>query len=501
MGEKVTSTHESSSMSFDAVIDTEGVATASRHTMLSQVLTQASRLGVSIVLARLLTPHDFGVVAAGMVVMVVAWQLTDLGTSAVVIQREAVDDALLSSLFFFNLLLGTLLAALTVTLAGPMANGLGQPAAAPAIQALAAVSLLGALGNMHHALLRRTMQFGRLATVNIANAVVNGAVGIGLAFAGAGIWALVAGTVAGVAVSTAGAWLYVAWRPSPSFSLHRLREVARFSINFFLSSALAVFFAQLDKVVISRMLGGVALGTYTVAQRTVTSPMNAVGATVSTVSFSAFAREQDNPETLRAGAIRATGVVALVVLPAMVGLAVMAEQAVLVVYGAQWEAAVPVIQVLAPVAVVQAVLSVTSSVMLAMGRSDWLYRWGLAYCLAGAVVMMACARWGLLGVSLGLAGVMVVLAPLEMKMSLSLIDMRLSTYLRSVLPLVLVTVVMAAAARLAAEGAALLEAGVVLQLAAAASTGGVVYAFLIWHSGLPAVDDARRVLGRWAKRR
>jgi hypothetical protein len=153
------------------------------------------------------------------------------------------------------------------------------------------------------------------------------------------------------------------------------------------------------------------------------------------------------------------------------------------------------------VAVVQAVLSVTSSVMLAMGRSDWLYRWGLAYCLAGAVVMMACARWGLLGVSLGLAGVMVVLAPLEMKMSLSLIDMRLSTYLRSVLPLVLVTVVMAAAARLAAEGAALLEAGVVLQLAAAASTGGVVYAFLIWHSGLPAVDDARRVLGRWAKRR
>jgi predicted regulator of Ras-like GTPase activity (Roadblock/LC7/MglB family) len=86
-------------------------------------------------------------------------------------------------------------------------------------------------------------------------------------------------------------------------------------------------------------------------------------------------------------------------------------------------------------------------------------------------------------------------------MSLSLIDMRLSTYLRSVLPLVLIAAVMAAAARLAAEMADLLEAGIVLQLAVGTSTGGVVYAALIWHSGLPAVDDARRVLGRWAKRR
>ncbi|WP_343997837.1 lipopolysaccharide biosynthesis protein [Nocardioides furvisabuli] len=497
----MTSTHESSSTSFDAESDADGVAAASRHTMLSQVLTQASRLGVSIVLARLLTPQDFGVVAAGMVVMVVAWQLTDLGTSAVVIQRETVDDTLLSSLFFFNLLLGIFLGVLTVALAGPMANALGQPAAAPAIRALAAVSVLGAVGNMHHALLRRTMQFGRLATVNIANATVNGAVGIGLAFAGAGIWALVVGTLAGVAVSTGGAWLYVAWRPSPRFSLRRLREVGKFSINCFWSSALAVFFAQLDKVVISRMLGGAALGTYTVAQRTVSSPMNAVSATVSTVSFSAFAREQDNPETLRSGAIRATGVVALVVLPAMVGLAVLAEQAVLVVYGAQWEAAVPVVQVLAPVAIVQAVLSVTSSVMLAMGRSDWLYRWGLAYCLVGAVVMLMCSRWGLLGVSLGLAGVMVVLAPLEMKMSLSLIGMRLSTYLRPMLPMVLITAAMAAVARLAAGGTGLLGAGVVLQLIAGASAGVVAYAALIWHFGLPAVDDARRVLGRWARRR
>lgn len=497
----MTSTHDTSSVSFDAVVDTDGVAKGSRHTLLAQLATQVSRLAVSVILARLLTPSDFGVVAAAMVVMVVAWQLTDLGTSAVVIQRDVVDDTLVSSLFYFNLALGATLSAATVAVAGPLAAALGQPQAAAAIRVLAAVSFLGAVGNMHHALLRRTMKFGRLATINIANALVNAVVGISLAVAGAGIWALVAGTVSGVAVSTTTAWWYEAWRPSATFSPRRLREVARFCIDFFWSNALAVVFAQLDKVIISRVLGAAPLGIYTVAQRTVMSPVSAVSGAVSTVSFSAFARGQNEPEKLRSGAIRAAGVVALVVLPSMVGLAVLAEQAVAVVYGSRWEAAVPVIQVLAPVAAVQALSTVTQSVMLAMGRSDWLFRWALAYCLVGAGAMLVSARWGLLGVSLGLAAVVAVLTPFEMRMSLGLIDMRLATYLRSLLPHVAITAVMASAAWLAAAGVERASGPVPLQLLVGVATGVVVYVGLMWRARVPAVDDARRVMGRWAVRR
>ncbi len=88
----------------------------------------------------------------------------------------------------------------------PIAAALGQPQAAPAIRVLAVISVLGAVGNMHYALLRRTMQFGRLAMMNIATAVVSGVVGISLAVAGAGIWALVTGTVAGQVVSISAAW-------------------------------------------------------------------------------------------------------------------------------------------------------------------------------------------------------------------------------------------------------------------------------------------------------
>ena len=497
----MTSTHEKSRTSFDAVADTDDVARASRHTLLAQVATQVSRLAVSVVLARLLTPQEFGVVAAAMVIMVVAWQLTDLGTSAVIIQREVIDEALVSSVFWFNLALGGALSALTLAAAQPLADGLGQPEAAPAIRLLAAVSVLGAIGNMHHALLRRTMQFGRLATITIANAVVNSLLGIGLAIAGAGIWALVIGTVAGVATSTVTAWWFERWRPSAVFSVRRLRLVARFGIHFFWSNALAIVFDQLDKVIISRMLGGAPLGTYAIAQRTVLSPVQAVSAAVSTVSFSAFARGQDDPEKLRSGASRAAGVVALVVLPAMVGLAVLAEQAVAVVYGPQWEAAVPVIRVLGPAAAVQALACITASVMLAKGRSDWLYRWTLANCLVGAAAMTVAAQWGLIGVSLALAAVVAVLKPFEMRMALGLIDMRLSTYARTLLPHVLITTVMALTAWLVAYGVGQLGGGSLEQLLAGAATGAVVHVGLMWGCRIPAMDDARRVLGQWAVRK
>jgi PST family polysaccharide transporter len=446
----------------------------------------------------LLTPSDFGVVAAAMVVMVVAWQLTDLGTSAVIIQRHAIDATLVSTLFWFNVSLGGALAALAVALAGPTATALGQPAAAPAIQALAVVSLIGALGNMHFALLRRKMQFGRLARANIGNAVVSGVVGIGLAVAGAGIWALVIGTIAGTAVAVMAQWRYEAWRPSATFSVRRLREVARFSIEFFGSSALATTFTQLDKVIISRLLGGAPLGTYTLAQRTVTSPVNTISEAVSNVSFSAFSREQKNARVLRSGASRAVGVVALVVLPSMVGLAVLADRAVPAVYGPGWEAAVPVVQVLAPVAAVQSLSRVTDSVMLAMGRSDWLYRWALAYCLAGALAMAVSARWGLLGVTLGLAAVVAVLTPFQVKMALTLIDMPLSALLRPLVPHALITAVMAMTAWGTARGVGLLGASELAELLSGTAAGAAVFLVLMWRCRVPAVDDARRVLGRWA---
>ena len=230
---------------FDAVVDTDGVARASRHTLLAQVATQASRLVVSVVLARLLTPSEFGVVAAAMVVMVVAWQLTDLGTAAVIIQRDVIDDALVSSVFWFNLALGG--GALgpdrrrrrTARRRPRPARGrAGDPAAGGRLVPRRARQHAPRPAAPHHAVRparhdhdrqRRRQRHPRHRAR--ASPVP-------------GIWALVVGTVAGVAASTATAWWFEQLAtPRDVFSLRRLREVARFSIHFFWSNALAVIFA------------------------------------------------------------------------------------------------------------------------------------------------------------------------------------------------------------------------------------------------------------------
>ncbi len=494
----MTSTHDSKTHTFDAVVGADGVARASRHTLLAQLTTQVSRLAVNIILARLLTPNDFGVVAVGIVIMMITWQITDLGTSAVIIQRDAIDDALVCSVFWFNLVLGAGLTASVFLLARPIAGLLGQPPAASAIEALSSICLIGAVGNMHHALLRRTLMFSELAVINIANAVTSGVVGIVLAMLGGGLWSIVVGTIAGTSVSTCGAWYYQRWRPSARIDPGLLRLVARPSVHFFWTSALAIGYSQLDKVIVSRLLGGGPLGTYSLAQRTVTAPINAVTEAVSTVSFSVFSRDQTDPAALRLGVTRVVGVVALVVLPATVGLAVLAHQAVDVVYGARWDAAVPVVQVLAPLAAAQAISNVPRSVMYALGRSDWLYRWGLAYWVVGSVVMVTGAQWGLVGVSVAMAVVVGLLGPLEAKMALALIQMRLRTFLMSMLPLAVVSAAMGLATWLAAAGIAHLGLGAGLQLVGGTVVGVVVYVGLLGLARPRAFHDARRVAGRWA---
>jgi O-antigen/teichoic acid export membrane protein len=194
-------------------------------------------------------------------------------------------------------------------------------------------------------------------------------------------------------------------------------------------------------------------------------------------------------------------VLALVLLPAMIGLSVLAEQAVAVVYGPQWEAAVPVVRVLGPVAALQALACITASVMLAKGRSDWLYRWTLANCLIAAGAMAVGAKWGLIGVSLALAAVVAVLKPFEIRMALGLIDMRLTTYARTLLPHALITAAMAMTAWLVAYGVAQLGGGSLEQLLAGTAAGGMVHLGLVWRCRIPALDDARRVLGQWAVRK
>jgi O-antigen/teichoic acid export membrane protein len=480
--------------SAEGAADTHNVARATRYTAVSQVVTQLVRFGTNIVLARLLTPEDFGIVAIALVVTTLLDQVKDLGTGSAIIQRESVDDKLLNSVFYLNLALGALLGLSMYLTAGPVASLLGTPEAAPVLQAFSIITVATSLAQIHHSLLRRNLRFFEIALVACVSAAATAVVSIVGALLGLNYWALVIGTAVGALVGTVLVWIYDRWRPSLMLSLASLKSIWGYSVHLFLANILFIFFTQVDKIIIGRFLGSSALGTYTLAQRTVTSPITAVSTVVNEVSFPAFSRRQNDHAALRSGIIRSSQVVALITFPAMIGLAVLASSAVPVVFGPQWYGLIPVIWLLAPTAAVQSMTVSSTQVLLAKGRSDWAFRWGVAYCIVLTVLELFGVRWGLVGVAAAYAAGILLLTPFELALAFRTIEMRLRDYFRELLPHVWITAVMAVCVAAAASGVRAATEADWAELLVGSVVGVVVYGLLILIVRPPALYDALIVI-------
>jgi PST family polysaccharide transporter len=470
------------------------VARSSKQTAVSQVITQGVRFLTSIVLARLLTPEDFGIVAVALIISAVLDRVKDMGTGMALIQRKHVDQVLLNSVFSFNVLLGALTSILLLWLAVPIANAFNNPASAPAIQVFAGFTFVAALGQIHQSLLRRRMHFRQLAVATATAAVVTAVTSIAGALAGMTFWALVVGTGVGVATNTVLLWIFDRWRPTRHVSLASLRSIARYSWHIFLSDILFLVWNQLDKVIVSRFVGATGLGLYTMSGRLVTSPIASLATVIDDVTFPAFSRKQDDHAALRSGFTRSSGVVAMLIFPLMTGLGLLAAPLVAVVFGEKWAGLVPIIWCLAPAGAVNAVTASSGQLLLAKGRSDWTYRWGLLYLVVLGGLELALAPWGATGVALGYTFGTLLLTPFSLMLAFHFIEMRLRDYLRALWPYVAAVAVMALAMLLATRWVAHAGAHDLVQLAVGFVVGTAVYAGALRLMNPPAVRDAVHAL-------
>ncbi|AKU15932.1 lipopolysaccharide biosynthesis protein [Luteipulveratus mongoliensis] len=470
------------------------VARGAKHTAASQIVTQTVRFGTNIVLARLLTPNDFGVVAIALVVTALLDQLKDMGTGSALIQRPKVDDTLLNAVFYLNVVLGLALAVGLFAGAEPLAATLGNSAAAPAMRGFAFVTLVTSLGQIHHSLLRRDLRFFEIAVVTCVGAVATAAVAVTSALAGLTFWALVLGAAAGAVVSTGMVWRYDRWRPSLNVDVRSLRSIWGYSFNLFLSNLVFFFFTQADKVIVSSAFGAAPLGAYSMAQRTIASPMQSVSSVVDEVTFPAFSRRQDDNESLRSGFIRSSRVIAFATFPLMGGLAALATPTVHVVFGAKWDQLIPLIWVLGPICAVLSVTSTSSQLLLAKGRSDWSFRWGLVYSVLLVGAELIGVHWGLVGVAAAYAIGNIVLIPFGLIMTFHLIGLRLRDYLLALVSQLLITLGMVACVLAAAFVMRRLGSPEWLELIVGLLVGVGAYAGLVLWRKPPAWRELRVIL-------
>jgi O-antigen/teichoic acid export membrane protein len=379
----------------------------------SQIILQCSRLIVALILARMLTPHDWGLAAMTLVFSGFVVVFTDNALGTALIQRRDLTDRDRSTVFWTSAMIGTVLAALGIALSGPLARFYGEPDVQPLFSVLAISFCATGLGTTQGALLVREMRFRSLESRQIIATLSGAAVGIGVAVGGGGAWAIVAQYVTDATLFSALLWYRTSWHPTLSFSWASLRKLSGFAGNVFAENVLYQGGRNLGSLLIGRFLGAAALGAYAIASNVILVPFSRLAAPLQQVFFPAFSSMQNDRGRMADVWIRVTRLVGALAFPALVGLVIVATDFVSVVLGPRWEDAAPIIQILAWAGLVQSLQTLNGEILLALGRAGTLFRFTVLW-FAGTVVAFAVGvQWGVLGVAACYTAVIVLIEPLR----------------------------------------------------------------------------------------
>jgi O-antigen/teichoic acid export membrane protein len=369
----------------------------------SQVVMQVIRTSGAIVVARLLTPDEYGLAMLALVFVSLVLVFSDLALGAALVQRKSISEKDRSTAFWITVGAGSLFTLVGLALSGPVAAVYDQPAAQPLLAALSASFLLTALGATQQSLLLRDMQFGRIETINMLAALAGTIGAVVLALLDTGAWAIIAQQIATATVASVLLWRASSWRPRLLFSRASARDLGGFSTYLVGHRLLYYMHQNADRLLVGRFIGTAALGAYAVAYNVILQPASRIAQPVQRVLTPAFSRMQDEPERIAALWAKAARLVGAIAIPALGGLVVVAADFVPVVLGSQWHAAVPVIQLLAWVGMVQAVQAINVEILIARDRTRTLFRYSMAFTAAHVTAFAIGLQWGIVGVAAAFA--------------------------------------------------------------------------------------------------
>jgi O-antigen/teichoic acid export membrane protein len=366
---------------------------------LSQVLRQMLQVVVSILLARLLAPSDFGTLAMVLIFTGFASTFSDLGLGAALIQKQDAEARHAATVFCLQLAVGIFLALLLAATAPLIARFYKNPRLTALCLGIAPTFILAAFWGVPMAQLQKAMAFRKIAKIETAAVLGSGSAAILLALNGWGIWSLVIQTLLAALITAVLSWQESRWHPQIAFDLAAWRELRRFSSSLTGFNFLNYWIRNLDNLIIGKFIGPVALGIYSRAYNLMLYPINQVSSTVSRVMFAAMASIQDQTERLRDIYLRAARLIALVTFPIMAGMSLLAERFIVTVLGPQWQDAAGVLRILAAVGLLQSVGTTLGWIYIARGRTDIMFRFGLAAGAVYAAAFLVGLRWGVRGVA------------------------------------------------------------------------------------------------------
>jgi O-antigen/teichoic acid export membrane protein len=353
----------------------------------------------AIILARLLTPGDFGLVAIVTVLTSFAPLLIDFGLGDATTQRKKITPSQVSSLFWLSSGVG-LAVALAVAAASPLIAAVyREPELEPIALCTSITFVLWGISNQHLALLRRTMQFGRIARIQLLGSLVGIATAIVLAMAGCGYWALVARPIANAAYVVAGAWLGCRWRPGLAAFDEETKSMIRFGLHVVGFSVTYNVAKSVDRIALGLFYRPDQVGYYQNAMTLYESSIFQALAQVHTVGSAALSKLQGNVAALRQRYESALSALAFFVMPAAAILSVTGEDVTAMLLGEKWRPAGSLLRIIALRGIPQVIEGSQGWLHLSIGRADRWRNWGIVSLVVQIVAVVAGLSFGPKGVA------------------------------------------------------------------------------------------------------
>jgi len=367
--------------------------------ILSQALKFGMRVAGLVVMARLVTPGDYGVFAMVATMTGLMSMLKDAGLSMATVQKKAITPAEISTLFWVNVAVGTALACVTAALAPALAWFYGDPRISAPVAMTGLSFILAGLSAQHTALLQRQLRFKTLESIGVASQLVGAAVMLVTAYLGAGYWSMVFNVIAIRAANAALTLALAGWRPDRPSLTDGASAMLRFGRDLSGYNIVSYLQRNLDNILIGRYCSALDLGLYVKAYGLLRLPIMQIQEPISALIIPALSRLQDDPKRYRGYFLKTTKAVVFVGMPLVAFTAIAAREIILLLLGRQWLGAIPIFQALIPAAFVGTTDMITGWVFLSCGRPDLMLRMGAVTFLFVAAAFACGLPAGPLGVA------------------------------------------------------------------------------------------------------
>lgn len=453
---------------------------------------QGVRFITGIVLARLLSPEEFGLTAMVMVFVNVTQPFFDGGFGAALVQKASITPTEYNSVFYFNIFMGLFVAILIFLSAPWVAAFYNQPRLILMTRALSVILVINSFGLVQSAILTKQINFKIQTKAVFFSGIFSGIFGIGLALIGFGVWSLVFQQILNAMLIMLCLWVLNDWRPSLSFSFQSLRAMFPFGSRIMASGVLSIASENLYTMVIGRILSARDLGLFTRAQNLEALPASSLSMLVSKVIFPVFSSIQDDIVRVKSALKKVLKMTAFLSFPLMIGMAAASHAFVMVLLGEKWIECIPYLQLFCVVGLLYPIEEINLNLLLSLGRSDLYLRLRFVRMVLIFSNIGLTWRFGVSALILGMIAISVVLFSLSSFYVGRSTDYKLTKQFRDLLPYLFLALVMG----IVVYGVKFLFVNQFITLSVQIATGCLLYICLCSLLRMTAFIDLWQILSK-----